>query len=142
MDASLIQNGKITVELITEASSYSGLCISEVCTAPGNAWIEIFNASSQPLSLKDYSLSNNLPARLLRFPLPDQILQPGETFVAGVDNTGVFRLENGASIYLLKENLVLDSLSIPFMARSESYGRFGETNNWRYYATPTPWSCN
>ena len=142
LDASLIQNGKITVELITEASSYSGLCISEVCTAPENAWIEIFNASSQPLSLKDYSLSNNLPARLLRFPLPDQILQPGETFVAGVDNTGVFRLENGASIYLLKENLVLDSLSIPFMARSESYGRFGETNSWRYYATPTPWSCN
>ena len=142
LDASLIQNGRISVELVTTPGAYSGLCISEICAASGNAWIEVFNASSQPLSLGDYSLSNDLSAHLLRFSLPDRILQPGETFVAGIDNTGIFRLESGSSVYLLKGKLVLDSLTVPFMAQSESYGRFGETDIWRYYATPTPWSCN
>lgn len=48
----------------------------------------------------------------------------------------------GENVFLIKESTVQDSLSVPVMAQTESYARFGETNEWRYYATPTPGAIN
>ena len=139
LDASFIQDGKITVELVTVPSIQEdgSLLISEVYTDDTKAWIELYNASAEDVDISQYRLANNIPARLINFQLPQQILAPGETFVAGIDNTGVFRMEQGKTVYLLKDSIVSDSLTIPIMAKTESYGRFGETDEWRYYPNPT-----
>lgn len=138
LDASQIQNGSITVELITAPiMTEKGLLISELYTGPDGPWIELYNAASRPLSLEEYSLSNNIPAPLLKLRLPEQTLAPGETFVAGIDNTGIFRLEQGDSVYLVSDGIVTDTAVIPVMAETESYGRLSETNEWRFYVHPT-----
>lgn len=138
LDASLIREGQIHVELVTAPSgSEDGLIISEIYTGPDGPWIELYNASGTELNLDRYSLSNKMPSPILKFELPAQILAPGETFVAGIDNTGLFRLEQGMPVYLITERIAVDSTVIPVMAESESYGRFGETNEWRYYVYPT-----
>ena len=122
LDASFIQDGKITVELVTVPSIQEdgSLLISEVYTDDTKAWIELYNASAEDVDISQYRLANNIPARLINFQLPQQILAPGETFVAGIDNTGVFRMEQGKTVYLLKDSIVSDSLTIPIMAKTES----------------------
>ncbi len=143
LDASCIQNGNITVELITAPLlTEKGLLISELYTGHDGPWIELYNASASPVHLEEYSLSNNLPAPMLKFHLPRQTLAPGETFVAGIDNTGVFRLAQGDSVYLTSNGIVADTTVIPVMAETESYGRLSETNEWRFYVHPTKGTAN
>ncbi len=143
LDASLIRNDRITVELITVPSDAgSGLLISEVYAGADGAWIELYNASESAIDMGAYALSNSIPVRSLKFNLPDTTLAPGETFVAGVDNTGIFRLEQGAPVFLTEDDTVADRLTVPIMATTESYGRFGETNEWRYYVQPTKGETN
>lgn len=143
LDASLIENGEITVELLTSPTNIPGeLLISEVCANENNAWIELYNASENSVDLGSYALANDVPVHFLKFRLPDIVLAPGETFIAGTDNEGAFRLMPGENVFLIKESTVQDSLSVPVMAQTESYARFGETNEWRYYATPTPGAIN
>lgn len=143
LDVSLIQNGKITVELETvPAGDADGLMISEFCADGADSWIELFNASDRELDLSQYSLSNKAPVRYLKFSLPQSTLAPGEVFVAGIDNAGAFRLETGNHLYLMKEDSVVDYISVPLMAKTESYARHGETDEWRYYANPTKGTIN
>lgn len=144
LDASLIRDSRITVELVTvpDTEKESGLLISEVYADGSKAWIELYNASGDEIDISQYRLANNIPARLINFHLPQRMLTPGETFVAGIDNTGAFQMEQGKTVYLLKDNIVSDSLTIPIMADTESYGRFGETDEWRYYANPTEGMVN
>jgi len=143
LDTSYIRNGQISVELVTQASDASnGLVISEVYAGDDQAWVELCNISSKSLNLSQYALSNDIPAHFLRFHLPEKELAPGEVFVVGVDNAGAFRLGQGISVYLTRDDSLQDSVSIPIMAAQESYGRLGETDQWRYYIHPTPGELN
>lgn len=143
LDQTLIQNDSIQVELVTEAtSSDAPLQISEICAQGSNSWVELYNASDAPIQLSEYRLSNDLPARHFNFTLPEQVLAPGEVFVIHVNNTGLFRIENNMPIYLCKKDFVADTLTVPVMAEYESYARFSETQEWRYYVNPTPGSVN
>lgn len=138
LSSALIQNGKITAQLVTApVSSEKGLLISEIYTGQDGPWIELYNASNESLHLDSYSLSNRFPSPLLKFNLPEYTLKPGEIFVAGVDNTGIFRLEQGNTVYLVHNNEIADLTVIPIMADTESYARLGETNEWRFYIHPT-----
>ncbi len=145
LDASLIQSGGITVELVTSPQpDTDGLLISEIQTGKadaGEAWIELYNASGHDIDLHEYSLTNDI-LRAFKFRLPDTMLSPGETFVAGVSGNGRFQLNSGLQVYLTKEKTVADSCAVPMMAASESYGRFGETDEWRYYTQPTKGAAN
>lgn len=143
LDAAWIQNGRITVALVTTpVPAPHGLLISELYSGPDGAWIELYNASGRKLEIGDYALSNQVPARYMKFNLPRHTLAPGETFVAGVDNTGIFRLEQGTTVYLTRGTTVADCAKLPIMAATESYGRLGETNEWRYYVFPTKGTAN
>ncbi|MBO5093586.1 MAG: CotH kinase family protein [Lachnospiraceae bacterium] len=143
LDASLIRDGTITVELETiPAGGDEGLIISELCADGENSWIELYNTSDHELNLGEYALSNKVPVRYVKFNLPEITLAPGEVFVAGIDNAGVFQIEAGNILYLVKDRYVIDHISVPLMARTESYGRYGETNEWRYYVKPTKGTVN
>lgn len=143
LDASLIRDGKITVELETvPTGGVDGLIISEFCAEGADSWIELYNTSDHELDLSQYALSNKAPVRYLKFNLPQVTLAPGDVFVAGIDNSGTFQLKAGNTLYLIKNNYVIDHVSVPLTARSESYGRFGETNEWRYYVKPTKGTVN
>lgn len=138
LDASLIQNGRIEIELVTKPKETEGLLISEVCADPKNTWIELYNPTASPITLSDYAFSNNVP-KWLSFQLPNVVLKPGQIFLTGIDNNGRFQLETGKTIYLLSSsnNTVIDFFQVPNMAKTESYGRLGETDVFRYFATPT-----
>lgn len=143
LDASLIQNGQIHVELITKTLSLdTALRISEVCAQKGNSWIELYNASDSPINLSEYRLSNDLPARYFNFTLPEQTLDAGEVFVVYTDNTGVFQIKSGNPVYLLKKDQIADTITVPVMADYESYARFSQTDSWRYHVRPTPGILN
>lgn len=139
LDASLIENDRIEVELITLPVSREGLLISEVCANGSDSWIELYNPTRETIRLSDYALSNNIPTAFA-LTLPDVELAPAQVFLAGIDNSGLFRLENGKSLYLINSgsHAVVDSLTVPGMAALESYGRFGESNTLRYFINPTP----
>lgn len=142
LDSSLIQNGKITVRLVTgQDKSQNGLMISEAYREKENSWIELYNPTDHPINLRGYALTNSAPS-FLRFYLPDQELAPGETFLAGIDSGGTVQLKTNTSISLIRKGKTIDSITIPDMAEKESYGRFGETNEFRYYANPTPGAVN
>lgn len=143
LDASLIQSGRITVELETApVNDEDALIISELYAGENDAWIELYNASDKELDLSRYTLSNKVPAHFLKFDLPKAALAPGEVFVAGIDNTGAFQIEAGNILYLSKDDLVIDYISVPPMAKTESYGRYGETEEWRYYVAQTKGAVN
>ncbi len=138
LDKSLIVDGRITVELVTlPAQDAAPLIISEVCAGRDDSWLELYNASERELCLSDYSLSNDIPALLLKFRLPEVTLAPGSTFIVHLDNSGVFRLKSGSNLFLTQDGTLLDSVSVPIMADYESYARFGETDSWRYYVSPS-----
>lgn len=143
LNETFIQNGKIQVELITETiPSDSPLQISEICASADNSWIELYNASDSAINLSEYRLSNDLPARHIKFTLPDHTLSPGEVFLVFIDNTGLFRIECGKPVYLCKDAFIVDALTVPVMSSTESYARYSETTNWRYYVNPTPGAVN
>ena len=142
LDSSLIRDGKITVQLVTgQEDSREGLLISEVYCEQGNSWIEFYNPTDHPINLGEYALTNSSPS-FLRFYLPDQELAPGEVFLAGIEENGTVRLKADASVSLIRKGKMIDSITIPVMAETESYGRFGETDEFRYYANPTPGAVN
>lgn len=142
LDSSLILDGKITVRLVTgQEASREGLLISEVYCEQGNNWIELYNPTDHPIHLGEYALTNSSPS-ILRFYLPDQELAPGEVFLAGIDEGGTVQIKTNTAVSLIRKGKTIDSITIPVMAETESYGRFGETDAFRYYANPTPGAVN
>lgn len=131
-------------------SGPSGLYISEVLSANdsflpdagGNYsdLIELYNGGSESVNLADYCLSDK-KTDLLRWPLPDQTLQPGEYAVLRCSE-GPFNLSSlGEQLYLSRsDGHVVDALSIPAIPSDRSWGRTG--TELLYYALPSPGSKN
>lgn len=103
-------------------------------------WIEIVNADTVPLSLRNKYLSDSYNNQN-EWQLPDIVLQPGEITWFWADdqpeqgnNHAEFKLSrNGETIYLFEdigENFVLlDSLNFPEQESDISYGRQPENAN-------------
>ena len=111
-------------------------------------WVELKNVSDAPIDLSDYAISDDRDDPLL-FPLPEQILQPGELVViilsGNTELTGryihapfslnrqafylyVTHMEQGYSDYIYVENVTLGGTA----------GRENGNPEILYYATPTP----
>jgi len=106
-------------------------------------WIELYNPSSEPMPLRDLSLSDRADGD--GFPLPDLTLQPGERLVVLADGGerggreihADFKISEGESVRLLgPEGEVLDQLDAISGEADCSVCREGET--LRVCAYPTP----
>jgi len=117
-------------------------------------WIEIFNRSADPVSLKGYYLSDDFN-HLLKWPFPETALIPPKTamliqsgpegstvwppyFNFGTNGGGisVSRMRNGNA-------QVIDYLKFPTLSPDQSYGRFPDgAPNLQYFNRPTPGETN
>ena len=94
--------------------------------------IEVKNNSDAPLNLKDYYLTDKWE-NTSRYYFPDVTLQPGEFYVvycSGLPEKGKnhapFGIGGGETVYLAKQGVFTDALSIPAdLQMDESFGRSG-----------------
>jgi len=113
--------------------------------AIGYDWIEFRNTSDQAINLSDYGLSNT--SKVLNLvTLPNVILQPNALYV--VFASGDHNLSNGSnvhinfnidlveSIYLYKENMMVDCMFVAEIPFNYSYGR-DEAGGYSYMASPS-----
>lgn len=138
----------------------AALCINEVVTSNSFSllddtlgspdWIELYNPTSAPISLKGYGLSDNLKDPH-KWVFPDVTIPAGgyiTVFAAkyeGSDEllcTGFGLSKSGETIYLTdKYYNVLHQLTIPELVSDISYARLSD-GTFGYCSTPTPGAEN
>ncbi|MBQ4601110.1 MAG: lamin tail domain-containing protein [Oscillospiraceae bacterium] len=139
-----------------------GLRISEVMSsnysylqgAYGNAcdWIELYNGSDSPISLSDYTLTDN-SADLTKFPMPNVSVAPGQYLCVLLTEetvnlpTGYSRMEltlsaAGEELYLCRNGAVVDFALLPELDTDISYGRAAGNAAFSLLEKPTPGQSN
>ena len=105
-------------------------------------FIEIKNASSSPVDLSQYRLSDK-KSEPDRYRFPQVTLQPGEFFLvfcSGLtgDNHAPFKISSsGETLYLSTDSGIVDCIIVPAdLARDESYGRNGDRLVYMDIVTP------
>jgi len=116
-----------------------------------SAWVELYNASTGPVDLGNYALSDN-GNRLLKWRLPSRQVNAGEyvlVFLSGKDRTGAelhasFRLGAGETkLYLTQLNTgTFETADVPQDPQDNvSYGLSAD-GKWLYFPQPTPLAPN
>lgn len=121
-------------------------------------WIELYNQGTNPVRLLGWSLSND-PNEPGLWTFPDITLTNGQylvVYASGLDRKtlgGTNRLHTNFKLNPFGKYLALFNAESPRRAVSEfapeypeqrndySYGRMG-SNDWRYFASPTPGAAN
>ena len=113
-------------------------------------WIELKNNSDSTINLKDYYLTNSMNT-LKKYNLPDVELKSGEVYVLMAsgdinltNNSYVhinFKISDVESLYLTKDNQIIDSMFIANVPLGYSFGRHSNYGLY-YFSKPTPKSEN
>ncbi|MDD5508708.1 MAG: CotH kinase family protein [Bacteroidales bacterium] len=117
-------------------------------------WIELYNASDEPVWLGDMYLSDNL-GNPTKWMLPDRTLLPGEFLLIWADDTPS-QGDTHTSYKLAKEGeeigifgntasgyAVIDSVTFGTQNDDISYGRIVDgAPEWKYFTLPTPGETN
>jgi hypothetical protein len=144
------------------AATHSPVIISEVMSGNSKTltdrynvysdWIELYNRSSEPVSLAGYGLSDSTD-QLGRWIFPDTILSPGQylvVFASGRDKAAAgeelhtnFSLSSmGEPVVLTDpEGVVVDKCLMSSMPFDMSYGR-GDSFTYLYMDSPSPGAAN
>lgn len=112
-------------------------------------WIEIYNNSNEDINLKDYYLTTNTD-NMTKWNFPDVVLKKGEYYIvmaSGDEKLTTtkykhtnFKISETESLYLVKNNNVIDAIFIANIPMNYSLGR-GDYGIY-YYASPTPLKGN
>lgn len=113
-------------------------------------WIELYNNSDKKIKLSDYTLTNNDENKAL-YKLPDEELDSGEYYIIMLSgNTEYsnksykhanFKVSSTESIYLYKDNKLVDSIYYTNVPNGYSYGK-GKDSGLYYMDNPTPGKKN
>lgn len=113
-------------------------------------WIELYNNSNDTIKLSDYCLTTNTNSSCM-YKLPEVELKKGAYYIiiASGDsnlsnnsyNHANFKISNTESLYIMKENKIIDSLFISDLPLGASIGKSGKSGIY-YYSTPTPGAAN
>ena len=149
-------------ELYLQELKPEGLMISEMMSAnlsylKGSYattcdWIELYNASQEAVNLGEYFLTDDC-GELCRYPLPEQTLESGEYCVLLLSERGInlirgysvlpFNLSSdGETLYLSKENEIIDYVLLPSLPTDTSYGRAEGATVYTTLTNVTPGSKN
>lgn len=111
------------------------------------SWVELKNNSNHEINLKNYNLSSK---DTKMFNLPDKTLKSGEYYIvmlsgdSNLTNDSYihtnFKLSKIESLYLFKDNNIIDSVMISNIPNGYSYGR-GQ-HGFYYISSPTPNKSN
>lgn len=149
---------KRAAEAVAEISSSRGVRINEVMTANKSAcydetgacpdWIELYNASSQPVDITGWVLTDKT-SRTIRFTFPEYVMQSGEyviVFASGRLQNGEgdtwhapFKLSSAGDTLLLFDagGTVVQSMNIPALDENCVYA-LGSDNLWTSTREYTP----
>ena len=113
-------------------------------------WIELYNNTDHTIQLGDYALTNNDDNQKL-YVLPNVELKSHEYYVimasgdTNLSNSKYqhanFKISPSESLYLHKNDVLVDSVFVSNIPIGYSYGR-GSNYGFYYYATPTPLARN
>ena len=136
-------------------SPKKGLVINEISAANNSIasdlngdfddWVELYNASSDPIAIGGYHLSDE-SGNLIKWQLPNFTLQPGAYFIVWCDNqtsqSGVhanFKLSaNGEGLYLADDlGFLIDQVVYPVQYADITYGRLPNGTGPFNYLQPT-----
>ncbi len=109
-------------------------------------WIELKNNSNKTINLKDYYLTNSTNS-MKKYKLPDVELKSGEYYIfmasgdTNLSNNSYthinFKISDVESIYLTKDNDIIDSMVIANVPLGHSFGRSNDYGLY-YFSKPTP----
>lgn len=114
-------------------------------------WLELYNGSDREIQLADYCLTDS-KGNLAKYPLPEQMLAPGEYCVILLreEMTNLLRgypalpmnlSTEGESLYLSRNGEIVDHVFLPALSADISYGRSGR-EPFNTLQTPTPGQPN
>ncbi len=151
--------------LATHTIEANALRINEVMAAPRSGlrdengelqdWIELYNASSERIYLKNYALSDN-EDNMLKWIFPENAyIEPGQyyiVFCSGLDLDGAqtgyphtnFGLSAEGETITLSNVLgqLVDRVKYENLSVDCSYGRDDKNNTWKVYTLATPGVAN
>ena len=131
----------IAIEAVAEyVKEDNHLLISEVYANGDSDWIKISNVGKESIELKGYFLTDR-ENKLYKYELPNIILKANESIIINGDKNYYsvgdyicnFSLKKGEKIFLSKNDEILDTFSIPKMSDIESFGRFDNSNTFKYF---------
>lgn len=136
----LINEDTLCIEAVARRQDTEVLIISELSAKGDSDWIRLTNAGDKSISIHNYYISDN-PDLLSKYQLPELVLCPEESVIIyGSKNYNSlgdyicnFSLSRGETLLLSKNSELYDSVVIPDMSNSESYGRYDNSNDWVYY---------
>lgn len=132
---------EISIEAIAKYTEDDNhLLISEVYANGDSDWIKIFNGSNNTIDLKGYYLSDR-ENKLLKYELPNIELKSGASIIINGDKNYYsigdyicnFSIKKGEKVFLSKNNEIIESVAIPKMSDIESYGRYDNSNTYRFF---------
>ena len=116
-----------------------------------NDWIELYNASSETISLKSWYISDD-KEDIKKWKFPDRQIKAGEYFLIFASDKDKnskyvhtnFKISSkGETIYLSNQNEeLIDEIQIPKLLTNISYGISIENNDKIYYSESTPGAYN
>jgi hypothetical protein len=116
-----------------------------------NDWIELYNASSETISLKSWYISDD-KEDIKKWKFPDRQIKAGEYFLIFASDKDKnskyvhtnFKISSkGETIYLSNQNEeLIDEIQIPKLLTNISYGISIENNDKVYYSESTPRADN
>ena len=116
-----------------------------------NDWIELYNASSETISLKSWYISDDKDD-IKKWKFPNRQIKAGEYFLIFASNKDKnskfvhtnFKISSkGETIYLSNQNgELIDEIQIPKLLTNISYGISIENNDKVYYSESTPAAYN
>lgn len=146
--AEMVEDGKIYIYLKTKKDNSATLIINEVYPKGGEDWIEIYNPTAKEISLTEYSLSDN-KENLYKFSFDQGQIKPGEVITVNCKNNyelnefiANFNLNAGETLYLSRNEEVVDKLLIPESNGIESYGRYMQGTKYKYFMKSTKGELN
>ncbi len=112
-------------------------------------WIELYNNSKEDINLNEYYLTTNTD-NMTKFQLPKVTLKKGEYYIVMASGDpdltttkykhANFKISETESLYLTKNNKIIDSMYISGVPNNYSFGR--GSYGFYYYATATPYAEN
>lgn len=102
-------------------------------------WIELFNASNEPVDLSRLQISDGAGDR---WEGGEGMLEPGAYLLLWADSDLPFGLSvNGERLALLIDGVVVDRIATGEMSADTAWARYPDGQIWAYTARPTPgWS--
>ena len=157
--------GANQMDYLMRQMNKTGVYISEVMASNDSTvvyqndgftdWVELYNASQQPVDLSGYGLSDNIGrGRKWQFP-QGTVIQPGEYKVILCDGQSelsttaqlhasfkISRTEGETVCLADPTGRVLDKLVLPLIPTNVSYGRTLGLAGFFYYDAPSPMAVN